>query len=234
MAMFPIAIRQPSALSGAYSDRKDGTMKKLIVLVVTAMAIQAHAMVPLQQTSVAIKTDVKVKSEKDRTRRNEYTNYGYRTAIEKDTKQSAFLSIEVRSMSPRPIEKLRIVYHLYELEFEHATNKTILFTRAIGRGRERFAYAGKGELSIENLKPLEVKVVESEPIESSYRSTQDTTKIISQTRTSGRKFGGYIVEYFSGDELVKRDASSQRLHEAYLQSLKPQQGAAPVQMKVNR
>ena len=209
-------------------------MKRLIVLAVAALAAQSQGMVPLQKTTVAIKTDVKVKSEKDRTRRTEYTNYGYRTAIEKDTKQSAFLSIEVRNMSLRPIEKLRIVYHLYELEFEHASNRTVLFTRAIGRGRERFAYADRGELSIENLKPLEVKVVESKPIESSYRSTQDTTKIISQTTTSGRKFGGYIVEYFSGEELVKRDASSQRLHEAYLQSLKAKQGTSAVQMKVVR
>ena len=209
-------------------------MKTLMVLVVAVMAIQAEAMVPLQRTTVAIKTDVKVKSESDRTRRDEYTNYGYRTGIEKDTKQSAFLSIEVRNMSPRVIEKLRIVYQLYELEFERASNRTIVFNRAMGRGREKFVPAGKGELSIENLKPLEVKVVKSEPIESSYRSTQDTTKLISQTTTSGRKFGGYIIEYFSGDELVKRDASSQRLHEAYVQALKAQQGTVPLQMKVIR
>ena len=209
-------------------------MKTLMVLVVAAMATQVHTMVPLQRTTVAIKTDVKVKSESDRTRRDEYTNYGYRTGIEKDTKQSAFLSIEVRNMSPRVIEKLRIVYQLYELEFEHASNRTIVFNRAMGRGREKLVPAGKGELSVENLKPLEVKVVESEPITSSYRSTQDTTKLISQTTTSGRKFGGYIVEYFAGDELVKRDASSQRLHEAYVQALKAQQGAVPLQMKVIR
>jgi len=209
-------------------------MKTLMVVVVAVMAIQANAMVPLQRTTVAIKTDVKIKSEKDRKRRDEYTNYGYRTGIEKDTKQSAFLSIEVRNMSPRVIERLRIVYQLYELEFERASNRTIVFNRAMGRGREKFVPAGKGELSIENLKPLEVKVVKSEPIESSYRSTQDTTKLISQTTTSGRKFGGYIIEYFSGDELVKRDASSQRLHEAYVQALKAQQGTVPLQMKVIR
>jgi len=209
-------------------------MKKLFVLAITAMAIQAEAMVPLQRTTVAIKTDVKVKSGKDRTRRDEYTNYGYRTGIEKDTKQSAFLSIEVRNMSPRVIEKLRIVYHLYELEFEQASNKTIIYRLGSGRSQEKLVPAGTGELTIEQLKPLEVKVVESEPITASYRSTQDTTKLISQTRTSGRKFGGYIVEYFSGDELVKRDASSQRLHEAYLRSLQPQQGGVPLQMKVTR
>lgn len=209
-------------------------MRRCLVLLAFLMAVDAEAMVPMQRTTVAIKTEVKVKSEKDRTRRDEYTNYGYRTAIEKDTKQSAFLSIEVRNMSPRPIEKLRIVYRLYELEFEHASNRTIIYRLGSGRGREKLVPAGTGELMIEQLKPLEVKVVESEPIASSYRSTQDTTKIISQTRTSGRKFGGYIVEYFSGDELVKRDASSQRLHEAYLQALKPQQGTVPVQMKVTR
>jgi len=209
-------------------------MKTLMVLVVAAMATQVHTMVPLQRTTVAIKTDVKVKSESDRTRRDEYTNYGYRTGIEKDTKQSAFLSIEVRNMSPRVIEKLRIVYHLYELEFEQASNKTIIYRLGSGRSQEKLVPAGTGELTIEQLKPLEVKVVESEPITASYRSTQDTTKLISQTTTSGRKFGGYIVEYFSGEELVKRDASSQRLHEAYVQALKAQQGAVPVQMKVTR
>lgn len=224
----------PENASGVSHDREDVEMKRWLVLLAFLMAVDAEAMVPLQRTTVAIKTDVKVKSESDRTRRDEYTNYGYRTGIEKDTKQSAFLSIEVRNMSPRVIEKLRIVYQLYELEFEHASNRTIVFNRAIGRGREKLVPAGKGELSVENLKPLEVKVVESEPITSSYRSTQDTTKLISQTTTSGRKFGGYIIEYFSGDELVKRDASSQRLHEAYLQALKVQQGAVPLQMKVIR
>jgi hypothetical protein len=210
-------------------------MKKCLILLAILMAVEAEGMVPLQRPSVALKTDVKIRSSKDKNRRDEYTKYGNRTAVEKDTKQTACLAIEVRNMSPRVVKNIRVVYQLYELQFEQASNKTIIYRLGSGRSREKLVPAGKGELTIEQIKPLEVKVVESEPIESSYRSTQDMTKIVSQTKTSGRKFGGYIVEYFVGDELVKRDASSQRLHETYLRSLQAREGTAPsLMMKVQR
>jgi len=209
-------------------------MKRWLVVLFVLMAVEAEGMVPLRRPSVALKTEIKVKSSKKKSRRDEYTKYGQRAAVEKDTKQTAYLAIEVRNMSPRIVKNLRIVYQLYELQFEQASNKTIIYRLGSGRSREKLVPAGRGELMIEQLKTLEKKVVESEPIVSSYRSTQDMTKVISQTKSSGRKFGGYIVEYFVGDELVKRDASSRRLHEAYLRSHRGQPGPGPTIMKIRR
>ncbi len=226
----------PERGSGVSYDREDVEMKRWFILLALLIAAEADGMIPLRRPSVALKTDVKVKSSREKSRRDEYTKYGYRAAIEKDTKETAYLAIQVRNMSPRIVKNIRVVYHLYELQFQQASNKTIIYRLGSGRSQEKLVPAGTGELMIEQLKPLEVKVVESEPVESSYRSVQDMTKIVSQTKTSGRKFGGYIVEYFSGEELLKRDASSQRLHEMYLRALKAkQQEAAPaLRMNVGR
>jgi hypothetical protein len=192
-------------------------MKKWFVLLLMLPAFPMEGMVPLPQTSVPMKTEVKVKSEKQRTRKNEYSAPGYRTAVKKNTSQSVFLSIEVQSMSPKPIKDLRISYRFYELQFERSSGNRLVFARRWGT-KEKLVPSSGGQLTIEELKPLEKKVVESESLETSYGSETDTTKIISQTRTTGSKYGGYIVEYFVEGKLVKWDASSRRLLEAYARS----------------
>jgi len=190
-------------------------------------------MFPLPQTKVPLKTDVKVKSSRRRTKRNDYSEYGARTSVRKNTQQRSFLAIEVRNMSPKTIRDIEISYHLYELQFERSTGTRLVLTRRLG-GEEMLVRSGGGQLRIAQLKPLEKKVLESEPIETSYRATQDLNKRVSQTRTTGTKFGGYIVEYFVGGKLVKRDASSRRLYEAYFRSIRQPGTSAPLRMNIRR
>ncbi|NQT81784.1 hypothetical protein HQ563_02085 [bacterium] len=208
-------------------------MKKWFVLLLSLAALQAEGMVPLPQLNVPIKTDVKVKSSKDRNRKNQYSRRGLRTSVQKDTAQRVFLSIEVRNMSPKVIRDMTISYQLYELQFERSTGKRLVLTRRLGQG-EKLVAAGRGQLTIPQLKPLEKKVVESKPLETRYRSTLDTRKFVSQTKTTGTKFGGYIVEYSVGGRVVKRDASSRRLHEAYLRSIRPPGSSTGLRMNIRK
>jgi hypothetical protein len=209
-------------------------MKRWLVPLIVLFALPAEGMFPLPNTKVPLKTDVRVRSSKKGTRQNEYSPYGVLTSVEKEKTQQAFLAIEVRNMSNRVLKDLKIVYQLYELQFESSTNKTVIFSRRVGRSKEKFVPVQKGELLIPELKPLENKVVESEALLSTYQSNQDMTKLLSQTSTSGSKFGGYIVEYFVGGKLAKRDASSRRLHEAYLGALEPKQPSPGMKMNVAR
>ncbi len=209
-------------------------MRTSLAVLFALLATAAEGTVPLPRTNVALKTDVKVKSAKEGKRKNEYSEIGYRTSVEKDTTQKVVLSISVRNMSPQLLKDIKISYQLYELEFEYSTGQRLILSRQIGPSNERLVPKARGELKIEQLKRLEEKVVQTDPLESSYRSTQDMTKIISETRTSGSKFGGYIVEYYVGGELVKRDASSRNLLEAYVGSLGGQPGSGTLRMKVGR
>ena len=209
-------------------------MKRWLVPLIVLFALPAEGMFPLPNTKVPLNTDVRVRSSKKGTRRNEYSPYGVLTAVEKEKTQKAFLAIEVRNMSGKVLRDLKIVYQLYELQFESSTNRTVIYSRRAGRGKEKFVASQRGELVIKELKPLEKKVVESEPIVSTYQSSQDMTKLLSQTSTKGSKFGGYIVEYFVNEKLAKRDASSRRLHEAYLRAIQPKQTSPGMRMNVGR
>lgn len=205
-------------------------MKRWLLVLLVLPALEAEGMVPLLKTSVPLKTKVRVKSEKQRTRKNQYSAPGYRTAVKKNTSQSVFLSIEVQSMSPKPIKDMRISYRFYELQFERSSGNRLVFSRRWGT-KEKLVPSSGGQLTIEELKPLEKKVVESESLQTSYRSETDMRKIISQTRTTGSKYGGYIVEYFVGGKVVKWDASSRRLLEAYAKSR--QRGTTPGGLRMN-
>jgi len=208
-------------------------MKKWLVPLVILMAVQAEGMVPLPQLNVPLKTQVKVKSSRERNRKNRYSRTGVRTSTQKNTTQRVFLSIEVRNMSPKIIRDVKIIYRFYELQFERSTGQRIVFTRYLG-GTEKLVQSSTGQLSIAQLKPLENKVVTTEPFETSYRSTRDTRTYISNTRTAGAKFGGYIVEYSVGGQIVKRDASSMRLYEAYLRSIRQPGRSGPLRMNVRK
>ncbi len=206
-------------------------MKKWLVLLLLLTTVPAEGMFPLPQTKVPLQTDVKVKSHRTEQEKDKYSNSPVRTAVEKDATQKAILSIEVRNMSPRVIRDIKISYQLYELQFERSTSRRVLVGGGVG-SREKLVLATHGQLTINELKTLEKKVVETEPLETSYRATQDLTKLISRTKSSGSKFGGYIVEYFVGGELVKRDASSRRLHEAYLRFIQPTGTSSSLRMNV--
>lgn len=208
-------------------------MKKWFVLLLILMTVRAEGMVPLPQTKVPLKTDVKVKSSRRRTKGNDYSEYGARTSVRKNTQQRSFLAIEVRNMSPKVMKDIKISYQFYKLQFERSTGTRMVLTRRLG-GEEKLVRSGGGQLKIAQLKPLEKKVVESEPIETSYRATQDLNRRVSQTTTTGTKFGGYIVEYFVGGKLAKRDASSMRLYEAYLRSIRQPGTSAPLRMNIRR
>lgn len=190
-------------------------------------------MFPLPQTKVPLRTDVKVKQSRTQTNKNDYSRYGVRTSVRKNTEQKTFLAIEVQNMSPKVIKDLKVFYRFYELQFERSTGTRIVLTRRMGN-TERLVSCGSGQSSIPQLKPLEKKVVKSQPVETSYGATQDTTKLIARTKTTGTKFGGYIVEYFVGGQLVKRDASSRRLYEAYLKSLRKPGTSGPLRMNIRR
>jgi hypothetical protein len=208
-------------------------MKKWFVLLFTLLLGRAEGMFPLPQTNVPLKTDVRVKSSRAQTIKSEHSPSGARTAIQRDTTRRVFLSIEVRNMSPRLVKDIAISYRFYELEFERSTGNRFVLTRRM-EDTEKFVAANSGRLTIAQLKPLERKTVETEPLETTYRSTQDLTKAISQTKTSGKEFGGYIVEYYVGDQLVKRDASSRRLYEAYLRSIGAPDTSQPLRMNIRR
>ncbi len=194
-------------------------MRRWLLPLLIVPVFGAEAMVPLPQMNVPLKTEVKVKSEKQRRRKNQYAPAGYQTSVNKNTSQSVFLSIEVRNMSPKVMKDLRISYQFYKLEFERSTGTRMVLTRRLG-SQERLVSATRGELKIKELKPLEKKLVESGSLDTSYNSVQDRTKVISQTKTIGTKYGGYIVEYFLGGQLARRDASSRSLLEAYVRSLR--------------
>ena len=208
-------------------------MKKWLVLSLILMAVHAEGVFPLLPSKVPLKTNVKVKSSRTKRKKAKYSPYGVRTSVQKDTTQKRFLSIEVRSMSPKIIRDIKISYQFYELRFEHSTTKRVLLTRRMG-STERLVPAGRGQLSIEQLKPLEKKVVETEPLETSYRSIQDRTKLIPKTTRTGTKFGGYIVEYYVGGELAKVDASSNKLYQAYLRSIQRPGTSSPLRMNIRR
>jgi len=215
------------------SDKEVGKMKKCLVLLLVFVAVQAEAVLPQRQPKVSLRTDVKVKSSKDRSKKEAYSVYGRQTTVQKDTKEAAFLSIEVRNVSPQVVRDLKIVYKLFELQIDRSTNKRIIYTGRNPR-TEKLVATESGQLKIEELKPLEKKVVESQTLETSYQSTQDRAWLISRTTTTGSKFGGYIVEYYVGDKLVKRDASSRNLLEAYMRSLQGQQPSNPLKMRTDR
>jgi hypothetical protein len=208
-------------------------MKKWFVLLFILVAVRGEAMLPLRQAKVPLRTDVKVKRSRAQRKKNEYSGEGFRTSVQKNTEQNTFLAIEVQNMSPKVIKDIKILCRFYRLQFERSTGTRMVLTRRMG-DTERLVASGMEHLSIAQLDPLEKKVVESESLETSYRATQDTTKLISRTNTTGTKFGGYIVEYFVGDELVKRDASSRSLHEAYLKSLRRPGTPTPLRMNIRR
>lgn len=208
-------------------------MKKWFVLLFILVAARGEAMLPLPRAKAPLRTDVKVKRSRAQRKKNEYSRHGFRTSVQKNTEQKTFLAIEVRNMSPKVIKDIKITCRFYELHFERSTGTRMVLTRRMG-STERLVPSGTGHLSIAQLKPLEKKVVESQPVETSYRAIQDTTKLISRTKTTGTKFGGYIVEYFVGGELVKRDASSRRLYEAYLRSLRQPGASSPLRMNIRR
>jgi hypothetical protein len=208
-------------------------MKKWLVPLLVMFATHAEGVFPIQHTKVALKTDIKVKTSKKGTKGNEYSAPGAWTGVRKDKAQSTYLAIEVRNMSPKIVKDLKISYQFFELQFDRSSTTRYVFTRTMGPD-EKLVPSGRGELTIPQLKPLEKKVVETEPVETSYRSTQDLTKLIPQTKTTGSKFGGYVVEYFAAGQLVKRDASSRSLLEAYLRAIQKQKSAAPLRMNVGR
>jgi len=207
-------------------------MRKWLVLLLLIAISRVEGMVPLQQTTVPLKTDVRVKTSRRETVKDEYSGFGMRESSQKNITEKTFLSIEVRNLSGRLLKELKIVYRFFDLQFDRSTNERLILTRRMA-DTEKLIASGSGELTIADLKPLEKKVVETEPYETSYRSTQDLTKFIPRTKTTGTKFGGYIVEYFVAGQLVKRDASTRRLHEAYLRSIRAP-GANSLRMKVGK
>jgi hypothetical protein len=193
-------------------------MKTWIFVLAILVGLHAEAAVPVSESRPALRTDVKVRSSRDRTRENKYSNVGVRTSVERDITEKAFLSIEVRNVSPKPLKDIKISYQFYELQIDRSTGNRMVLTRGMGPRAEKLIASGKGELSIEQLKPLEKKVVETEPIMASSHSSTDMTKLLADTKTTGRRFGGYVIEYYVGDIFVKRDASSMSLLQAHLKS----------------
>jgi len=196
-------------------------MKSWIFVLAILVGIQAEAAVPVSQSTPALRTAVKVRSARDRTRENKYSNIGVRTSVERDITEKVFLSIEVRNMSPKPLKDIKISYHFYEFQIDRSTTNRIVLTRRMGPGIEKLVASGKGELTIEQLKPLERKIVETEPTDASYHSSTDMTRLLADTKTTGRKFGGYVIEYSVDDKVIKRDASSMSLLQAHLKSTQP-------------
>jgi len=191
-------------------------MKKWLVLLFAVATVQAEGTVPLSGRSIALKTDVRVNTSIDRTRARRPRRYR-RWFPHSVTKEKVFLSIEVQNTTPQAMRHLRISYQFYEFKFAGPTGKKSASSRRWDITKT-LVPSKKGRLSVGELKPVEKKVVRTEPFEATYRSTQNRRKLVSQTRTRGRRFGGYIVEYYVGDRLIKRDVSSPSVLAARLRS----------------